>query len=150
VIRFAHTNLVARDWQRLARFYEEVFDCVRLPPERVLDEPWLARGTGVAGAKLEGVHLRLPGHGEGGPTLEIFQYARSLDRAEPQAANRQGIGHIAFEVDDVKTMERKALDAGARAVGEVVQARIEGAGSITFTYVADPEGNIVELQQWRR
>jgi predicted enzyme related to lactoylglutathione lyase len=30
--RYAHTKLIARDWQRLARFYERVFGCVRVPP----------------------------------------------------------------------------------------------------------------------
>jgi hypothetical protein len=33
--RFAHTNLVADDWRQLASFYEEVFGCIPLPPERM-------------------------------------------------------------------------------------------------------------------
>lgn len=61
--RFAHINLIARDWQRLARFYEEVFGCVLVPPERDFSGLWLESATGVPGAHIRGAHLRLPGFG---------------------------------------------------------------------------------------
>jgi predicted enzyme related to lactoylglutathione lyase len=34
--RYAHTNLIAMDWRRLAAFYRDVFDSVPVPPERDL------------------------------------------------------------------------------------------------------------------
>ena len=77
-ITYKHTNIIARDWKTLAVFYEKVFGCVRVPPERNLSGEWLEKGTGVPGARLTGVHLRLPGHGEDGPTLEMFQYSEML------------------------------------------------------------------------
>ena len=89
--RFAHVNLVARDWRRLVRFYEQVFGCVPVPPERDLAGQWLEDGTGIPGARIRGIHLRLPGHGDAGPTLEVLQYDHLLDRPEP-AANRPGFG----------------------------------------------------------
>ena len=75
--KYKHTNIVARDWQALAGFYETVFGCTRVPPERHLSGEWLASGTGVADARFSGVHLRMPGNGTRGPTLEIYQYAVS-------------------------------------------------------------------------
>ena len=42
--RFVHTNLVARDWRRLARFYERVFGCTPVPPERDLAGQWVEDG----------------------------------------------------------------------------------------------------------
>ena len=72
--RYAHTNIVCRDWRALSRFYIEVFDCQPVPPERDLKGAWLDRATGLRNAHLTGQHLRLPGFGEHGPTLEIFQY----------------------------------------------------------------------------
>lgn len=146
---FAHVNIVARDWRRLARFYEDVFGCVPVPPERHLAGEWLSRATGVPDAALDGVHLRLPGCGGGGPTLEVFQYSGVLSRL-PAAANRQGLGHVAFEVDDVAAAAVGVRAAGGGALGEVVSRTIPGAGVITFAYVTDPEGNIIELQQWRK
>src|SRR5438128_5587378 len=98
--RYAHTNLIARDWRALAAFYERVFGCVPVPPERDLGGDALERGSGVPGATLRGVHLRLPGHGPDGPTLEIFTY-NALADGLPVAANRPGFGHVAFAVPDV-------------------------------------------------
>ena len=34
------------------------------------------------------------------------------------------------------------------AVGQVVSLAVPGAGPVTFAYVTDPEGNIIELQCW--
>ena len=72
--RYGHTNLIAEDWRALARFYEQQFGCTPVPPERDFKGRDLERGTGIAGAELRGAHLRLPGHGDDGPTLEIFNY----------------------------------------------------------------------------
>jgi predicted enzyme related to lactoylglutathione lyase len=148
-VRFAHVNLVAEDWERLAAFYERVFGCVRIPPQRSLRGRWLQEGTGVTGAQVRGVHLRLPGHGEEGPTLEIFQYHPQLKRAAA-APNRPGLAHLAFAVEDVESAHRAVLAAGGGTVGRIVTAEIAGAGTITFAYVTDPEGNIIELQRWER
>ena len=145
--RFVHTNLIARDWERLAGFYEEVFGCTRVPPERDLSGDWLAAGTGVPGARLRGLHLRLPGCGANGPTLEIFQYDPPGE-SSPPAANRPGFSHIAFAVEDVEEARSATLAAGGHSVGKLVSAEIPGAGAIAFAYVADPEGNIIELQRW--
>ena len=144
--RYRHTNLIARDWQRLARFYETVFGCVRLP-ERDLSGEALERGSGVKNARLRGAHLRLPGFGDEGPTLEVFQYDEIVEQTVP-VANRAGFGHVAFEVDDVA----QALDAmvahGGSRLSEVVRVPVAGAGTVCFTYARDPEGNIIELQSW--
>jgi predicted enzyme related to lactoylglutathione lyase len=145
--RFVHTNLIARDWRRLAQFYKQVFGCTPVPPARDLRGQWLEEGTGVSGAEITGLHLRLPGYGEDGPTLEIFQYNHESERP-PTAVNRPGYAHIAFSVDDVEAARDAVLAAGGDVVGKVVSVDIPDAGIVTFTYVSDPEGNIVELQRW--
>ena len=146
-VRYAHTNLVARDWRRLATFYEAVFHCEPLPPERDLTGDALARGTGVPGACLRGVHLALPGYGSGGPTLEIFQYVPAM-RATTAPMNEPGLRHIAFEVDDVEATVARVLEHGGARIGETVTVPVPGAGRVTFAYVRDPEGNGIEVQSW--
>ena len=146
-MRYVHTNIISRDWQALAEFYQQVFDCKLVPPQRNQSGAWLSKGTGVAQAALEGVHLRLPGHGDQGPTLEIYSYHQMLDKPFT-AANRQGIGHLAFEVEDVNMLLEKITANGGKALGEVVTRNLPGQGQITFVYCTDPEGNILELQQW--
>lgn len=144
--RYAHTNLVARDWRALGRFYEHVLGCVPVAPERDLSGEWLERGSGVRGARITGAHYRMPGGGGSGPTLEIFQYHPPED-APPPPANRLGFTHIAFAVADVEAARTAVIAAGGQAVGTVESIEIAGAGRITWTYVRDPEGNLLELQR---
>ena len=147
--KYGHTNLIAKDWKRLAQFYIDVLGCVLVLPERHYQGENLERGTGVAGAEVHGAHLRLPGRGSDGPTLEIFTYSTLADRL-PTASNRPGFGHIAFLVDDVQAARDEVLSAGGRAVGEVVTLTAPDGARVTWTYVTDPEGNIIELQTWTR
>lgn len=145
--RFVHTNIVAGDWRRLAQFYEQVFGCEVVPPERKLEGQWLDASTGVNGAQIQGIHLRLPGYGSQGPTLEIFQYNPQEERHE-MAVNRPGLAHLAFAVEDVEGARDAVLAAGGGIVGEMVSVPVAGAGTVVFVYVTDPEGNIIELQRW--
>ncbi|MCA9941560.1 MAG: VOC family protein [Anaerolineales bacterium] len=145
--RYVHTNLIAEDWQALARFYQELFDCVPVPPERDFMGEKLSAGTGIPGARLRGVHLRLPGYGDDGPTLEIFNYNILREREQP-AVNRPGFGHIAFSVTDVGVAREAVLQAGGRAVGEIVTLQLATGAQVTWCYVTDPEGNVIELQSW--
>lgn len=147
MIKYAHTNIVGRDWRTLSEFYINTFNCKIKPPVRNQSGDWLSKGTGVKNAKLEGVHLLLPGHGENGPTLEIYEY----DDMEEQASispKKRGFGHIAFEVDDVvKMMEIIEKNGGAKN-GEISSHEVDGVGTITFVYARDPEGNLIEVQSW--
>ena len=146
-IRFVHTNIIAKDWKKLAAFYQQVFGCVPVPPERNLAGQWLDQATGIPNAQIRGIHLRLPGYGDKGPTLEIFQYASPAEE-QKTAVNRPGFAHIAFAVDDVEAICDIMIAAGGNRIGEIVSADIADAGRITFVYATDPEGNIIELQKW--
>lgn len=146
--KYVHTNLIAHDWRALADFYTRLFNCEVVPPERHYAGAALDAGTGVAGATLDGVHLRLPGHGPGGPTLEIYTYGRQLG-AMPTAVNRPGFGHIAFVVDDVEAARAEVLAAGGRAVADVTSLTTSTGAVVTWCYVTDIEDNVIELQSWR-
>jgi len=145
--RYTHTNVIARDWRALASFYETVFGCEVVPPERNYSGATLEAGTGVVGASLSGVHLRLPGRGADGPTLEVFTYSHLAEGPVP-AVNRPGLGHLAFEVDSVDDARREVLAAGGAAVADVVTLTTAAGTRVTMCYVTDPEGNIIELQSW--
>jgi catechol 2,3-dioxygenase-like lactoylglutathione lyase family enzyme len=147
-IKYRHLNIVASDWRKLATFYERALDCERVPPERDLSGPWIERAVGVEDARISGVHVRLPGHGDHGSTIEILQYAENQPRPATRA-DREGFGHIAFEVDDVEAVMKRVLEHGGSKVGDIASGQVEGTGQVTLVYLADPEGNIVELQSWR-
>lgn len=145
--KYAHTNIVAHNWKRLATFYETVFGCVPIPPERDLSGDWLDKITGIRGSHIWGIHLQLPGSEQNGPTLEIFQYSSMPERI-PTHPNTPGFSHIAFAVDDVQGTAQSVFDNGGSAVGELTVREIPGVGLLTVRYVADPEGNIIEIQNW--
>jgi catechol 2,3-dioxygenase-like lactoylglutathione lyase family enzyme len=145
--RYVHTNLIARDWRALVEFYCAVFGCTVVPPERDFAGPMLEAGTGIMGAALRGAHLRLPSHGSDGPTLELFTYSQLAEGPAP-AVNRPGFGHIAFVVSSVADARAEVLANGGRSVGEVVTLTTADGKRVTWCYVTDPEGNIIELQAW--
>ena len=65
------------------------------------------------------------------------------------APNTPGFSHIAFAVDDVRGVARNVLAHGGSAIGQLTVRDIPNVGVLTFQYLADPEGNIIELQNWR-
>lgn len=148
-MRFAHTNIASRDWKRLSDFYIKVFGCRVKPPERNLSGDWLDKATGLKDARLSGVHLLLPGHGENGPTLEIFTYEDTRESG-PIMANFTGFTHIAFEVENVEKTLSAALENDAQLLGTIIEKIIDNVGILKFVYFRDPEGNIIEIQSWAK
>lgn len=148
-MRFVHTNIAAKNWKSLSEFYIKVFNCKIKPPERKLSGGWLDQATGLQAAILEGVHLLLPGHGENGPTLEIFTY-QNMHECGPIMANYVGLTHIAFEVHDVEQTLNVAINNGAQLLGKVTEKTVVGVGDLKFVYFRDPEGNIIEIQSWNK
>ena len=148
-MRYVHTNIIAKDWKALSLFYQKVFHCVPVPPERNLRGEWLDRITGIPKVHIAGEHLRLPGYGDAGPTLEIFSYGE-MDFANPKRLNGAGLSHLAFEVEDVPETLEQLERHGGSAIGEVVSREYPNMGVATFVYCRDIEGNIIELQSWKR
>lgn len=146
-IRYAHTNIMANDWKHLQEFYCKVFGCEPVSSERSHEGPTFEALTNLPGGSFRGRHLRLPGYGERGPTLEIFQ----SNQNDPSLATRlvrPGFAHIAFEVPDVAAKRTEVTKWGGKDVGQLVTLDIPGAGKLTLIYMTDPEGNIIELQRW--
>jgi len=145
-MKYVHTNIIAHDWKKLSRFYQDVFHCVPVPPERDLSGQWLDVLTGIKDAHIRGEHLLLPGYGENGPTLEIFSYDKMTDNEK--AINNPGFSHIAFAVDNVQATMELVKENGGSSVGELVLQKYPNGKTGTFVYCRDVEGNIIELQKW--
>ena len=145
MIRYAHTNIIARDSRKLIDFYMAVFDCRSNGQTCDLCGEWLDKLTGMPGAHIVGEHLVLPGFGDSYPTLEIFSYDTMIDMPA-QRVNAYGFAHIAFQVDDVEETLKKLLSHGGQVVGEVVRHEFPDGHTATFVYATDIEGNIVEIQ----
>ncbi|HTN70515.1 MAG TPA: hypothetical protein VMO00_05435 [Methylomirabilota bacterium] len=58
--------------------------------------------------------------------------------------NNQGLKWC--QVTSVSEARREVLCAGGKAVGDVVSLETSAGRTVTWCYVTDPEGNIIELQ----
>lgn len=148
-IRYVHTNIIAKDWKKVSLFYQRVFGCRPVPPQRDLSGEWLDGLTGLQNAHIMGEHLALPGYSEHLPTLEIFSYD-SMDENQTKAINSIGLAHLAFEVDDVAAVLEKVKQEGGGQVGEIVKTQYPNHVTATFVYAKDIEENIIELQSWEK
>jgi predicted enzyme related to lactoylglutathione lyase len=79
-------------------------------------------------------------------TLLLYSFRCVTHVYVQQFVNRPRFGHIAFIVDDVATAREAVLAAGGKPVGEIVTLTNAIGKKLTWVYVSDPEGNILELQ----
>ncbi|WP_426560605.1 VOC family protein [Angustibacter sp. McL0619] len=97
----------------------------------------------VDASDLDVVMLIHPGRGD---RLELLHRTGSqpgLRAADPaEAALLQAFGHIAFDVSDLDPTFERLLGLGARAV---MTPRPSPEAGVRMAFVADPEGNLVEL-----
>jgi len=124
MVRYVHTNIIAKDCEKLIEFYKEVFNCRSINEKRDLRGSWLDKMTGISDAHIVGEHLVMPGYDENHPTIEIFSY----DQMEGDCTHRinaYGIAHLAFEVDNVAETLEKLLAKGGGMVCELVHADYE-------------------------
>ena len=64
--------------------------------------------------------------------------------------NTPGITHIAFEVSDVNKAYKKVIENGGKKVGKIITLTRSDGEKVTWCYVKDPEGNMIELQKWNK
>ena len=94
------------------------------------------RRLGLTDAHLTGAHLRLPGHGAEGPTIEIFSYDALEAHPGPRVA-RPGWGHIAFQVPDVSAAMEAVVAAGGARYGHIITTRTSDGRQVTWCYGTD-------------
>lgn len=90
---------------------------------------------------LRGVMLRGDGF-----RIELLARAGSTARPSPanpvEAALHRGYGHIALDVADVDSSYHRLIEVGAT---DRMSPRPSPEPGVRMAYVADPEGNLIEL-----
>lgn len=148
-IKYVHTNLIAKDWRKLAEFYIKVLNCKPVLPERNISGDWIDDMTCISNVKIHGMHLSLPGY-DNGPTLEILEYSSNINKDNENYINQKGFAHLAFHVDSVEEVLKEVLEHGGGQLGKVIRKKYENIGVLTAVYATDPEGNFIEIQNWKR
>lgn len=142
-MKLKHVSIAARNADRLAAFYCEIFGYAVSRPRRTLSGERVWRGNGLANVSIESVWLSL-GSAEA-PILELLQYEVWQDRTLP-AVNEPGYGHMAFEVEDIALTHDRVIANGGSAIGEITNFGTSVA-PYRIVYMRDPEGNILEIEQ---
>jgi lactoylglutathione lyase len=131
---FDHVGLSVADLAAAETFYGRAFGFARELAFELSPHP-------VRGAMLV--------HGSG-MRLELFEHRRSSGgiRAETPIAAlaTRGYGHFALAALDIGPVFERALAAGARCVKEPGPSPEPG---VRFAFLADPEGNLIELVERR-
>ena len=98
--------------------------------------------TGLKDAQTELIMLQAP---DSQVCLEIVKYHHPVDTEgkNPRSVNALGLGHIAFEVDDLDGIVKDLKQKGYSLVGSV--QNYENIWKLC--YVRGPEGIIVELAE---
>jgi catechol 2,3-dioxygenase-like lactoylglutathione lyase family enzyme len=140
VTDFVHVGLVVEDLDETVRFLSLLgFACSE---PGVFGGEWIDRIIGLEDVTVETVMVRVPG---GGDVFEVVRFrspSAGAHEAAP-AANRPGLRHIAFKVDDVRGVVDRIREAGWDTVGEIVDFQ----STFLLCYVRGPEGLIVELAE---
>ena len=115
-------------------------------PVRDLDVSvaWYSKALGLTHEAAAGVPGRVAfmfaPTGEGLELLAVDVQPSTWD--EPIAALRVGVPHTAWTVDDLDDAHARAVDAGGRSVWT---PRATPEPGLRISFVADPDGNLVEL-----
>lgn len=129
-LRLDHVGLSVGDLDAAGEFYSRAFG---FAPQLEFE---------LAPHPVRGLMMR---H-ESGIRLELFERSGStagVQGASPiEALATRGYGHFAFAAPDIDAVFAGALEAGARGVLEPAPSPEPG---VRFAFLADPEGNLVEL-----
>lgn len=129
-LRLDHVGLSVGDLDTASEFYSRAFGFARQLEFELAPHP------------IRGLMMR---H-ESGMRLELFEREGSspgLQAATPiEALATRGYGHFAFAAPDIDSSFARALEAGARPV---MEPRPSPEPGVRFAFLADPEGNLVEL-----
>jgi catechol 2,3-dioxygenase-like lactoylglutathione lyase family enzyme len=110
--------------------------------ESTMEGELLDEVTGLKGARTELVMLQAP---DSQLCIEVVKYHQPVDPEgiRPGGANRLGMQHIAFEVDDLDGIVESLQQKGHDLVGSV--QNYENVWKLC--YVRGPEGIVIELAE---
>ena len=146
-----HVNLVVSDLPRMLAFYRDVLGLV-VTKQATISGDWIGRTVGLQDVRAEVVYLDLPG----GPRIELIRYITPevVRVAGVDRPNVAGLRHLAFRVDDVDAAAARLRGAGVEFFSDVQAvpgSQVSYAGGVRkrLVYFRDPEGNILELCEYR-
>ena len=150
-LQIDHVNIVVNDLERMVAFYRDALG-LKETKRVTISGTWVATTVGLSGVHADVVYLEF----EAGPRIELIRYNRP-EASRPAGVDRPnapGLRHIAFRIDDIDATVSRLEKAGVKFFSDVQQVpdtQVTYAGGIRkrLIYFADPEGNILELCEYK-
>lgn len=138
--RMDHVGVIVNDLADAIEFFVDLG--FELGGQMKMKDELVDRIIGLDDVQTEVAFVRTP---DGSGQLELIQFNSPTYQGEtsPPAANKPGIRHLAFVVDDIEAVVARLRARGTELVGELVQFE----ESWKLVYVRGPEGIIVELAE---
>jgi len=146
-----HVNIVVHDLEKMVSFYCGVLG-LTVSKRVTISGEWIDQTVGLKGVTGDVVYLDPPF----GPRIELIRY-RAPEASRPAnlgESNTPGLRHMAFKVDDIDALVKALTKAGVKffsGVQQVPDRQVTYAGGVRkrLVYFADPEGNLLELCEYR-
>lgn len=143
-----HVSFTVRDLERSVRWYTKVLGLEYVRGQEQAN-PYTARLVGFPDVHLKVAQLRIPGQalGRSQHHIELVEYVQPAGDAIPLETNRPGVGHWAFQVDDLRAEYNRLLALGVRfkSAPNHITAGVNKDG--WAVYLTDPDGITLELVQ---
>jgi catechol 2,3-dioxygenase-like lactoylglutathione lyase family enzyme len=146
-----HVNIVVQDLERMVAFYRDALG-LKETKRVTITGSWVAATVGLPEVQADVVYLDFAS----GPRVELIRYNRpAVDRPiGVDRPNAPGLRHIAFKVDDIDAAVARLRSAGVKFFSDVQQvpeSQVTYAGGVRkrLVYFADPEGNLLELCEYK-
>jgi catechol 2,3-dioxygenase-like lactoylglutathione lyase family enzyme len=146
-----HVNLVVADLEVMTAFYRDVL-AFPVTKQVTISGDWIDTTVGLPGVLADVVYL----DPRQGPRVELICYRQPVAyRPEGLSlANSLGLRHIAFRVTDIDRVVERIRLAGVNPnspIMTVPQSQVTYAGGVNkrLVYFHDPEGNLLELCEYR-
>jgi catechol 2,3-dioxygenase-like lactoylglutathione lyase family enzyme len=140
VRRFDHAGVIVDDLEAVTEFFVDLgFE--KGSPMRI-EGDWVDRIIGLEDVRAEMVMVNAP---DGSGRLELTKFHRPTDPdgTKDPLANRLGLRHLAYIVEDLDSVLERLRSKGIDTIGDVVNYE----NIFRLCYVGGPEGLIVELAE---
>lgn len=146
-----HVNLVVADLSRMIAFYRDVLGFTVAKQVSISGE-WIGRTVGLDDVRADVVYLELPA----GPRVELIRYISPSALSAPGVDRPHALGlrHLAFRVEDIDAAVARLRANRVEPLSDVQtvpDAQVTYAGGVRkrLVYFRDPEGNLLELCEYR-
>lgn len=136
-----HTSFTVSDLDKAVAFFQDMLGATVLS---VADRPkeFSERVTGIPGAHLYIGYVELGGH-----KIELIQYLEGRGTTLDVSTNNVGSGHICFDVDDAREIQRSLEAKGITFVAPPMEIPTGTNKGGFATYFKGPDGITIEFIQ---